>query len=84
MTAISKKLPDQTAAARSSRRSSQPRPELHKTRDTGLPVSKISLKPGADGPPANPFAESKCRSLHRPDTGPTAIPHRAVTQQNRR
>jgi hypothetical protein len=83
MTATAKNLPDQTAAARPRRRSSQPRPELRKTRDTDLPANKISLKPRADPPPANAFAETKGRSLHRPDTGPTAIPHSSLTQQNR-
>ena len=84
MTAISKKLPDQTAAARSSRRSSQPRPKLRKNHNTGLPASKTSLKPAAVGPPANTFAETKGRSLDRPETGQTPIPHSAATQQNRR
>jgi hypothetical protein len=83
MTRTSKNLPDQTAAARSSRRSSRRRPDLRKTRDTALPAGKISLKPAAKAPPANAFAERKRRSRHRPDTAPTAIPHSAVTQQNR-
>ena len=87
MTAISKKLPDQTAAARPRQRSPRRRPELRKTRktrDTRLPASKISPEPAADGPAANAFAESKGRSLDRPEIGPTPIPHRSVTQQNRR
>lgn len=84
MTAISKKLPDQTAAARPSRRSPRRRPELRKTRETRLPANIIALKIDADGPPANAFAKSKGRSLHRPETGQTTIPHRSVTQQDRR
>jgi hypothetical protein len=84
MTPISRNLPDQTATARPSRRSSQSRPQLRKTRDTGLPAGKISLKPRPDRPPVNPFAETKWRSLDHPDSGPNAIPHRSVTEENRR
>jgi len=84
MTAPSKNLPDQTAKARSRRRSSQPPPQLRKTRDTGLPASRIPLKPAADAPPAKDFADTKCRSRDRHHTGQTPIPHSAVTQQNRR
>jgi hypothetical protein len=84
MTAPSRNLPDQTAAARSSRRSSRRRPQLRKTLNTALPASKISLKPDADRLPANPFAETKGRSLDRSQTAPTPIPHSFVTQQNRR
>ncbi len=84
MTALSKNLPSQTAAARSSRRSTQPRPQPRKTRNTDLPASKISLKPAADAPPANAFAKTKPRSFDRHHTAQTPIPHNAVTQQNRR
>jgi len=84
MTPISKNFPDQTAAARPSRRSSQPRAERPKTRDTGLPASKISFKPPANPPPDNSFAKTKGRSFDRPHTGQTPIPHSTVTQQYRR
>jgi len=91
MTPISKNIPDQTAPARPSRRSSRRRKQLPKTRDTvlpardtDLPASKISFKPAAYAPPANAFPETNRRSIHRPDTRQTPIPHSAVTQQNRR
>jgi hypothetical protein len=84
MTSISKNIPDQTAPARPRRRSSRRRTELPKTRDTDLPAGKISFKTAADAPPANAFPESKRRSIHRPETCQTPIPHSAVTQQNRR
>ena len=84
MTPISTNIPDQTAAARPSWRSSRRRTELRKTRNTDLPAGRTSLKPAADGPPANAFAETKCRSLDRHHTAQTPIPHSAVTQQNRR
>jgi hypothetical protein len=84
MTALSKNLPDQTAAARPRRRSSRRRPQRRKTPDTPLAASKISLKPDADPPPANAFAKTKPRSLHRHHTRQNPIPHRSVTQQNRR
>ena len=84
MNPISKNLPDQTAAARPSRRSSRRRTKLPKTRDTHLPAGKTSFKPAADAPPDNPFAKTKWRSLHRHHTTQTPIPHSPVTQQNRR
>ena len=84
MTPISKNLPDRTAPARPSRRSSRRRKERPKTRDTTLPASKISFKPGADVPPDNPFAKTKGRSFDPHHTRQTPIPHSADTQQNRR
>jgi hypothetical protein len=84
MTPISKNFPDQTAAARSSRRSSRRPTELPKTPNTDPPASKISFKPRADATPDNPFAKTKWRSLDRHHTAQTPIPHSTVTQQNRR
>jgi hypothetical protein len=84
VTALSKNLPDQTAAARPRRRSARRRPQLRKTPETPLAASKISLKPGADAPPANTFAKIKRQSLHTHQSRQNPIPHRSVTQQNRR
>jgi hypothetical protein len=84
MTPISNNFPDQTAAARPRRRSSQPRTNLPKTRDTDLPAGKISFKPPANASPDNSFAKTKARSFDRRHTAQTPIPHSTLTQQYRR